>query len=675
MIRRLLIANRGEIACRIARTAQGMGIAAIAVHSDPDAGAMHVRGADEAVRIGPADARDSYLNVDAVVGAALSAGADAVHPGYGFLSESPAFAARLEKEGITFVGPGLRAIEIAGSKAMAKRAAVEAGLPVIGGFEIGEDDDPGEIERRAAEVGFPVLVKASAGGGGRGIRRVDSAAELAGAVGEARREAAAGFDDASLLIEKAIVGPRHIELQVIADSAGRIAVVGDRDCSLQRRRQKVVEEAPAARLDAALRAALHEDAAKLAAKIGYVNAGTVEFLVDSGGQRYFLEMNARLQVEHPVSEMVHGADLVEMQIRVAAGEGLPEGFPGPARGHAIEVRVCAEMPELGFVPARGTYGLVSWPRAAGGPERIRVDAGVEAGDRASEHYDSLAAKLIVHHPHGRAACISAMRRAVADARIEGVRTNLAYVAELLALEEFARCGHATDLIAAEGERILESCRAAGEEARALAAACWASRRPGPAGIPGFRLNAPARSLVEVDDGSGPVRLEVRDGPGGRLRVFGEGEDALLDCESATERGGSLDARLAGGRRIDVPFEFAPSPPAGSAEPQGMSLRHRGTWRTFALRGALDSPAALAGTSSAADAGGVVSPMHGKIVDVRAAAGDAVGEGDVIALLEAMKMEIPVKAPAGGKIAEICCKAGDQVSMGDLLAVLDGTGED
>ena len=663
MIARLLVANRGEIACRIIRTARRMGIATVAVYSDADAGALHADLADAHAHIGPSDARASYLNMDAIVAVAKEQGADAIHPGYGFLSESASFAARCEREGIVFVGPSAKAIESAGSKIEAKRIAQAADLPVIDGFAIGPEDSSGAVAKRAGKIGYPLLVKASSGGGGRGIRLVESEHGLAEAVAQAARESKAGFGAPGVFIEKALLGARHVEVQVLVDSAGEVAVVGDRDCSLQRRRQKVIEEAPARSLSEKRRMAVHADASRFAAEIGYRNAGTVEFLVDADGAHYFLEMNARLQVEHPVTEMVYGVDLVELQLRIAAGERLSGTFPPPPQGHAVEMRICSEIPEQGFAPARGTFVRIDAPDAADAQARVRFDSGVAAGDCASEHYDSLVAKLVVHHRDGREACLEALCRALGDLRVEGVATNLAYLQEASTLTAFVEGTHTVDLLAQEADAIVARCLKTAGEATGLAVACWLHGPHAGGTLAGFRLNSQSRTLVAVSDEMQTARLLAEQTAPDSLRVGHVSGGELLELSGIRVREDRLVARL-GGRSVDVRFWIEGDPVVWR-----VGVRHGGIWRDFALRSVLDGRNPMAG-GDLADARHVFAPMHGRLVAVKVKAGGEVLQNQTVALLEAMKIEMPVKAPASGTVAEIVRQEGDQVSMGDLLVRLD-----
>ncbi|MDE2018337.1 MAG: ATP-grasp domain-containing protein, partial [Hyphomicrobiales bacterium] len=465
MIRKLLVANRGEIACRIFATCDRLGVATVAAYSDADAEARHVALAGEAIRIGPAPARDSYLRGDAIVAAALRAGADAVHPGYGFLSENAEFAEACAAAGLVFVGPPPAAIRAMGTKSGAKALMERAGVPLTPGHH-GDAQDVATFARAAARIGYPVLVKASAGGGGRGMRVVDAEAGLGGALDSARREAEAAFGDGRLLLEKWLDRPRHVEVQVFADAHGAILALGDRDCSIQRRHQKVIEEAPAPGLDPAMRAAMAQAAVAAARAVGYVGAGTVEFIV-AGGAFHFMEMNTRLQVEHPVTEMTTGLDLVEWQLRVASGERLPIGSADVrSSGHAIEVRVCAEDPARDFLPSTGEIARLRWPREGAD---VRVDSGVREGDRVGSDYDALLAKLIVRGAD-RADAVARLARALDACELVGIATNLDLLRAVAAHPGFADGAPDTGFLAREAEALVAGAAPSPEDERAIVAA-------------------------------------------------------------------------------------------------------------------------------------------------------------------------------------------------------------
>ncbi|HEX2765775.1 MAG TPA: biotin carboxylase N-terminal domain-containing protein [Candidatus Limnocylindria bacterium] len=466
---RLLVANRGEIAIRVIRACRELGISPIAVHSDVDADALHVRLADRGEQIGPASAAESYLRIEAVVDAALRSGAEAVHPGYGFLSENAAFAEAVESAGLTFVGPPASALQALGNKLAARRSAEAAGVPIVPGTTVALGDDPASVEA----VGLPVMLKAAAGGGGRGMRRVDRIEDLKDAMAAAQREATAAFGDGTIYVERVVSPARHVEVQLLGDRHGGLAVLGERDCSVQRRHQKLVEESPSPAVDPATREALFESARRVARTVDFHNAATVEFLLDAGGSHYFLEMNTRLQVEHGVTELVTGLDLVGWQIRVAAGERLPpEVLDAPLHGHAIEVRVYAEDPYAGFRPTSGRVGAWVMPSGPG----VRVDAGIEADTDLRPEYDPLLAKLMVH-ADDREAAIARLRRALDETHVGGLQTDLGFLRWLLEDDAFASGRYDTGLIA---ERWGAGPALIDDDAALAAAAAVAARELGPA---------------------------------------------------------------------------------------------------------------------------------------------------------------------------------------------------
>jgi 3-methylcrotonyl-CoA carboxylase alpha subunit len=650
----LLIANRAEIACRVIATARRLGIRTVAVYSDADADARHVRLADRAVRLGPAPAADSYLSMDAVLEAARASGAQAIHPGYGFLAENAAFARRCAQAGLVFVGPPPEAIEAMGAKDAAKRLVVQADVPVVPGFDAPGADDAQLIEA-AARVGYPLLVKAAAGGGGRGMRRVDNAAGLAGAIASARREALAAFGDDALLLERYVTHARHVEVQVFADAHGRAVHLFERDCSVQRRHQKVVEEAPAPGLTDELRAAMGEAAVRAALAVGYRGAGTVEFLLAPDGAFHFLEMNTRLQVEHPVTEAITGLDLVEWQLRVAAGEPLPLAQHDIRRhGHAIEVRLCAEDPARGFLPGVGRLDTLALP--APGPGR-RVDTGFERGDTVSPHYDSLLAKLIAWG-EDREQARARLLTMLAETASVGVACNVALLERILATDEFAAVEHHTGWL----EGVLDGLTAAVEPTiDALLAATWqltrderATARSGgddrsPWALAGpFRVGVPAvrRVLWQATDGTPrTVTLSGRN-------------DGGYDWQC-----GDLDGALVGAMNGDA---MSVDGPAG-----------RQTWRVwragrdFELAGPqrlrlqyVDPLAAEAGEEEAELR--LTAPLPGKLVQVVVEPGQTVAKGDLLLVLEAMKMEHRIHAPHDGVIETVGGGVGDFVPAEAVL---------
>ena len=618
MFRTLLIANRGEIACRIVRTARRLGIRTIAVYSDADRGALHTRVADAAVRIGPPPARESYLDIDALLAAAHESGAEAIHPGYGFLSQSAELAERCARGGVVFVGPGAAAIRAMGVKDQAKTLMMRAGVPVVPGY-LGEQQDEKTLIAEAKRIGFPLLVKAIAGGGGKGMRIVRAANELTAASASARGEAERAFGDGRLMLERYVERARHVEVQVIADRHGNCLHLLERDCSLQRRYQKVIEEAPAPLLSQALRTRLHEAAVAAARAIGYENAGTVEFVVD-GEECFFLEMNTRLQVEHPVTEAILGLDLVEWQLRVAGGEPLPRAQNQiQSNGHAFEARIYAEDPRRGFLPAGGRICELVWP------ENARVDAGIEAGDRVITDYDALLAKLIVHGAD-RQDALTKLLHSLRQTRIAGVTTNLAALIALANDAEVRQGGVYTRLIDDRGDQLLPARNAQRERAATAAAA----------------------RLLSVDESttSSPWRTDAW-----ALQRSREAYVRLVDEEGATHV-----VRWAANRPVDadVPDVLC------RIEPDRMSVWLDGEWHHFTRVGDAGDVAAHAGEDT------IRAPMPGIVLALGVEEGDEVRRGQALLVLEAMKMEHTLTASVAGQVAELRVKAGQRVREGDVL---------
>jgi 3-methylcrotonyl-CoA carboxylase alpha subunit len=645
----LLIANRGEIACRIVSTARRMGIRTIAVHSDADAGARHVAMADVAVRIGPAPARDSYLNIDAVIAAARATGAQAVHPGYGFLSENAAFAEACADAGLVFVGPPAAAIRAMGGKSEAKALMQAAGVPTVPGYH-GADQDPAHLAVEAARIGFPVLIKASAGGGGKGMRAVSDPARFADELAGARREAAAAFGDDRVLIERYLARPRHVEIQVFADTHKNAVYLFERDCSIQRRHQKVVEEAPAPGLDPAIRRRMGEAAVTAAMAIGYVGAGTVEFLLDADGSFFFMEMNTRLQVEHPVTEMITGQDLVEWQLRVAAGEPLPLAQDDLAiRGHAIEVRLYAEDPQRDFLPQTGRLDHLRFPAA---DAHVRVDTGVRAGDAISIHYDPMIAKIIVWDTTRRAA-VRRLVAALAATQVAGLATNAAFLSAIAAHPAFAAADLDTRFIERHRADLLPAQGGADGRALALAALAVVAARPADPADPWARP-VPWRMNEEAWE-----ELTLRDaGAERRLTVVHRSDGLEVRTDAGTHRaGGTLEADGTLVATVDGLAERMAVVRTGDAL---VLFRHGG-----AVRLEIVDPLAGADDTDTA-AGRLASPMPGKVVALMVEAGQAVTRGEALLVLEAMKMEHTIRAPADGTVVTIRYRVGEQVSEGEDL---------
>jgi len=649
MIRKLLIANRGEIACRIARTARAMGIRTVAVHSEADRGALHLRACDEAIEIGPAPAAESYLGAVRILEAARMTGADAVHPGYGFLSETPDFAEAVEAAGLIWVGPPASAIRAMGLKDEAKRRMEEAGVPVTPGYH-GAEQALGFLAERAAEIGYPILIKAAAGGGGKGMRRVDRAEAFAEALAGATREAQSAFGNPRVLIEKFIENPRHIEVQVFADAHGSAVHLYERDCSAQRRHQKVLEEAPAPGMTEPLRGAMTDAAIRAAEAVGYVGAGTVEFIVD--GERmapdgfFFMEMNTRLQVEHPVTEAVTGLDLVEWQLRVAAGEPLPLGQDAIAlRGHAVEVRLYAEDPARDFMPQTGRLDRLVWPEGTG----LRIDTGVAEGDRITPHYDPMIAKLIAHG-ETRAAAFQRMGEALAGTDVAGSVTNLGFLERLLTEPGMAAGDVDTGLIGRAIGDLTEIPRPVPGEIALGAAALGGLLAPGP--MAGWRAWGRGRTHLSLMVGEETHEVALIPRPGGVTAELG-GTSLELGLRQIGATGWEV---AQDGRSRQVHLHLAAGRVALAAEGRRVTL-------------GLADPLAR---SAAAEAGSdeITSPLPGRVVQVAVEPGAEIAEGALLAVVEAMKMEHSLRAHRAGRVAEVLARAGDQVAEGALLVTLE-----
>ena len=662
----LLVANRGEIACRVMRTARRMGLKTIAVYSDADASARHVREADEAVRLGPAAARESYLNIDAVIEAAKRTGTGAIHPGYGFLSENGHFVKALEEAGITFVGPPASAIAAMGDKSAAKARMANAGVPLVPGYH-GDDQNDSLLRAEADKIGYPIMLKASAGGGGKGMRVVESADGFQAALDGCRRESKAAFSDDRMLIEKYLVQPRHVEVQVFCDRHGNGVYLFERDCSVQRRHQKVIEEAPAPGMTAELRSAMGDAAVRAAQEIGYVGAGTVEFLLDLDGSFYFMEMNTRLQVEHPVTEMITGQDLVEWQLRVAMGEPLPCAQDElTITGHSFEARIYAEDPEQDFLPATGllTRFALDLPGAGLSADQVRLDSGVESGDVVSMHYDPMLAKLIVHGAD-RDAALTTLNRALAALDVQGVVTNRAFLMRLATHPGFKRVELDTRFIE-RNEASLFAPRTYSTEAYASAALISLNQlaQECESDSPwdrhdGFRLNAPHTIRIALSDpavtpapdsDAGVVIVEGKRSAGESLWNLTIGDDTLTaslqpltgDAVAVTLNGHRrrLQARRDGNVVV-------------MADPSGET---RLLWRRID---------ALNHASHAAEST-LTAPMNGTVVALLVEPGMAVEKGMPLMVMEAMKMEHTMTAPADGSVESFHFQAGDTVSQGAVL---------
>ena len=647
MIRRLLIANRGEIACRIIRSAQRLGIRTVAVYSEADAGARHVRLADEAVAIGPASAAESYLSIARILAAAEETGADAVHPGYGFLAENADFAQACHDSGLFFVGPSPETIRDMGSKRRAREIMQAAGVPVVPGYE-GEDQADATLAAAAAEIGYPLMIKASAGGGGKGMRVVHDADAFGEALAGARREAAAAFADDRMILERLIERPRHVEFQIFADAHGHVVHLFERECSIQRRYQKIIEETPAPTLEPALREQMAAAAVAAARAVDYRNAGTVEFLLD-GDRFYFMEMNTRLQVEHPITEAVTGLDLVEWQLRVTAGDPLPQDQSEIAsHGHAMEARIYAENPFEGFLPSTGRIGRFAHPPT--GPD-LRLDAGVEDGDEVTIHYDPMIAKLIVWGKD-RAAAVAALRRALSRTLITGPTTNLALLRGIAAHEDFAAAAMDTGYLDRHLAEVIDALPRPHEVALAAAAAA--------------RLQEGARTAQRTGDpcspwdafdgwrpGGGGVRFAFGDDCGGRYEVHARGDRGRYTM-TIGDRRHEVEANPAGRERLDLRVDDSDHSATVVTFPDGVKVGlDTGGFELSHL------PLYAASASGEEDAH-PGAPMPGRIVAVYVAEGDAVEPGQALLVLEGMKMEFTLTAPTGGVISRLRCAEGDMV---------------
>jgi geranyl-CoA carboxylase alpha subunit len=655
---KILIANRGEIACRIIRTARALGFATVAVHSEADAGAPHVALADEARAIGPASAAQSYLDVERILEAARATGADAIHPGYGFLSENAAFARAAAAAGLTFIGPPPRAIEIMGDKAGAKRAMKSTGVPCVPGYE-GDEQDDERLIAEARRIGFPVMVKASAGGGGRGMRLVEAADALPSALQRARAEALGAFGADRLILERAVQRARHVEIQVFGDEHGHVIHLGERDCSVQRRHQKVIEEAPSPVVTPALRAAMGAAAVEAARAVGYVGAGTVEFLLDPAGAFYFLEMNTRLQVEHPVTELISGLDLVAWQIRVALGEPLPLAQDEVRfSGHAIEARLYAEDAAAGFLPATGRLDL--WRPAQG--DGVRIDSGVATGFEVSPYYDPMLAKVIAFGPtreEARRRLVSALERSVAF----GITTNADFLVDLLQRPDFVEGAATTSFIAdnypegfthaapaSSDVAIAAALRLRGETQDALAA----STLPDDS-LVGFSSTTPLASRLDLQLGEQVWRLAALPKPQGWSVACGDAwrheiRFAKFDANEAT--------LTCDGRRQIVVFQHS-----GGAS---LALAMRAARYLFRPHRPWERATAGAGS------GRVVAPMPGIVAALHVVPGQAVEAGDAIAVLEAMKMQHTIAATVSGIVRDVFVAKGQQTTIGAPIADIEET---
>jgi 3-methylcrotonyl-CoA carboxylase alpha subunit len=668
MFTKILIANRGEIACRVAATARRMGIKTVAVYSDADANAKHVAMCDEAVLIGPAAARESYLKAETILQVAKATGAQAIHPGYGFLSENEDFARACESAGVVFIGPPAAAIHAMGSKSAAKTLMEKADVPLVPGYH-GDNQDAAFLQSQADQMGYPVLLKASAGGGGKGMRIVEHSADFKAALVSCKREAISSFGDDKVLVEKYLTQPRHIEIQVFADTKGDCVYLFERDCSVQRRHQKVLEEAPAPGMTEARRQAMGHAAVAAAKAVGYVGAGTVEFIANQDGSFYFMEMNTRLQVEHPVTEMITGTDLVEWQLRVAYGEPLPlTQSQLSISGHALEARIYAENPEKGFLPSIGTLRHVHTPpavtfrrnddAAARHPAAVRIDSGVRQGDAISPFYDPMIAKLIVWGAN-REEALAHMAQALSEYQVVGVATNIAFLKRLVESKSFASADLDTSLIERNQETLFPPVQPAALTVLALAAATLlgaeqdgvkASGDPW-AQTSGWLLNSVQQRRIDFGDEGNAYPVTIA------YHLDGWGIDHAGDSAAFTivERQGNELVIKLDGKTV-----------------RGTVVRESETFHVFSA-GAhtallYTDPMAHAGEAET-EGGRLTAPMPGKIVAIHVRQGDAVEKGTPLLVMEAMKMEHTISAPGAGVVEELLYGVGDQVTDGTQLLVL------
>ena len=679
MFDKILIANRGEIACRVATTAKRMGIRTVAVYSDADADARHVSFCDEAFRLGPAPARESYLRGDAVIRIMQACGAQAVHPGYGFLSENEAFAQACADAGVAFIGPPPGAIRAMGLKAESKRLMAAAGVPLVPGYH-DADQEPGRLRQEADRIGYPVLIKASAGGGGKGMRVVQATGEFDAMLASCKREALAGFGNDDVLIERYVTKPRHVEVQVFADRQGNCIYLFERDCSVQRRHQKVVEEAPAPGMTPQRRQAMGDAAVAAARAVGYVGAGTVEFIVDATGEFFFMEMNTRLQVEHPVTEMITGFDLVEWQLRVADGEPLPVAQSALSiDGHSIEARIYAENPDKGFLPSTGRLKHLAMPPAAqftvhaggqvpGTKARVRIDAGVREGDEITPHYDPMIAKLIVWG-EDRDAARRTMAQALAQLQVVGPATNIDFLRRLMADEAFATADLDTGLIERRRSTLLPPPQPADTADLVLAAAAvlqteydgvdpWSVRD-------GWRVGAPLQRRLLFTDSSGQREVALQVGAGGYL--------ASVSTAGSAEAPSVPIARHSQAEPATAPRSHEIALQQGDAQTRATAVFDADTLHLFTasrhLRLEYLDRIAHAG-EAVEDSGRLTAPMPGKVISVLVAAGAKVRRGEALLVMEAMKMEHTITAPADGTVALIHFGVGDQVAEGAALVAIE-----
>lgn len=673
MFQKILIANRGEIACRVIRTAKRLGIRTVAVYSDADANALHVDMADEAIHIGGSAPADSYLKIESVIEAALKTGCEAIHPGYGFLSENAAFSERCNQNNIVFIGPPTNAIKTMGSKSAAKQMMEHADVPLLPGYH-GKDQDPKKLKQAAEKIGYPVLLKAVSGGGGKGMRQIETVESFDEGLKAAKREALSGFGDDDMLVEKYLLAPRHVEVQVFCDTFGNGVYLFERDCSIQRRHQKIIEEAPAPGISPALRAQMGEAALRAAAAVNYVGAGTVEFLLDKNGRFYFMEMNTRLQVEHPVTEMITGQDLVEWQLKVADGQPLPcSQAELSIKGHAFEARVYAEDPSNQFLPSAGK---VVWLRQPESTRSVRIDTGVVEGDEVGVYYDPMIAKIIVWG-EDRPRALKRLAAALSDYRIIGMTTNVQFLQQLASHPAFIAEALSTDFIVKNESSLFKiwDKAAATQEPTLVPVAClylllkreWVEPSVTDPNSPwhardDWRTNAPAqRTETLMIEGEELTVLCVREGTRAFLMTAGDETwrvSGHLDSDTLT-------ATVDGHRTTNtvVTQSAIQSAIQSVAQAETIHLFNNNESLTF-----ISKPIDLGEEIVHDDGTGFKAPMNGTMVDVLVTTGDSVAAGDTLVIMEAMKMEHAIKAPSDGTVVEIFFAEGDLLEGGaDLLS--------
>jgi 3-methylcrotonyl-CoA carboxylase alpha subunit len=660
VFKKILIANRGEIACRIARTCHRLGIAVAGVHSAADAEALHVKAIGESIEIGSAAASDSYLRIDAVIDAARTTGAQAIHPGFGFLAENAAFARAVEAAGLVFIGPTPEVIERLGDKASAKREAEAANVPTVPGSKM-PSEDAVEIARIVRELGLPVMLKAAAGGGGKGMRAVSHLDGLADEIESAMREAKSSFGYPGLIVEKLIERGRHIEVQIAGDGKGNVLHLFERECSLQRRHQKLIEEAPAANLSSTLRDKMIADAVRLGKRLSYRGVGTVEFIL-SGDTYYFLEVNPRLQVEHPVTEMVTGIDIVETMLRIAAGEGLPFAQSTVrCRGHAVEARICAEDPANDFLPCTGNLAYVRFPA-----DGVRVETGVESGSTVTPYYDSMLAKLIAH-AETRDEALDKLARALDETSIFGITTNQAFLERLIGLPATRDATFHTRLIDEQIDQLVDRAPDHSAEALALGAYFWMIQQRQPAaGGPWQSRDMTGWQMVADDDGLSPIPILHLEAAGASAEI----RFAPRRADGAMMVGVNDDKRLV---RL-IPLENDSFTAIVGARRETVRIyQHEQTVFVHDLRGVhtLTAIPYLTYISAAAETSGELrAPMMGMILKVNVAIGDRIRVGDVAAILESMKMELRITSETDGVVTAINCRAGETVERNAIVVVVE-----